>query len=398
MHILITTPTFPPQTGGVAEVAWRQREYLLSRGHTVEVISASADGPVDEVLGVYRLDVRSGGFPTYAAGDRWGISNQSAKSQYLELLSTSQAQIILSHCWQAWNTDWAFEHLSMIAKPIGIFSHGTSVNTLGGWLGPIRFLRWREYAWRTIPKFLKSAAVFFMLEQYVDKDRFLDGYIASKLGIKPIIIPNGCTPTLLHNSEVAIADRNPQILCVTQYTKAKNPIAVVDAFVSVDAPGWRLVVCGSHPTPYYTALRQKVDNLPLPIRSRISLEVGLSRDAIYQLYQESEIVVSTSITECQPLVLIDAMGAGVPFISTRVGSVEAMQGGIVVDSISELIGAIQRLINDNGLRRSLGQAGRQAALQKYNWEQSMNRLEVGLIDTVNRRGTSWPAGLKTNGC
>lgn len=407
MDILMTTPSFFPETGGVAEVAYKQYEFLRQRGHRVHVLTAQPSWSNESLdskkyneqfeelsKNITHLNVKAGRFPFYAAGDVLGIQNSTEKRRYIYLIEKRKFDVVLCHCWQAWNTDWLFDAISdsgrqceadVVKKatlPLVLFSHGTSVNTLTGWMGALRYLRWRGYAWRRMPRMMRAARAVVMLDNWVDSDRFWDGKLAFKLGIEPVIVPNGCQPELLRfQSKVKNHPTCTKLMiCIAQYSRGKNPAAVVRAFANANPPGWRLVVCGAEETPYLQALRKTVDCFPAGLRDRIDCRVGLSRQELLNLYREADLLVSASRTECQPLVVLDAMGAAVPFISTRVGCVEMLPGGVVVDDDSVgLTQAIQHLCREESLRKSLSQAGRRAAEEKYNWKTSMHRLEDLLL-------------------
>ena len=140
MHIVITTPSFPPATGGVARVAERQAVQLAQRGHRVTVITGcaaaiDAGSSTHQGVEVVRLHVRTGRFPAYAAGDLLGVARRPARARYQQLLRRSDADVLVSHCWQAWNTDWAVDIADRLRFPICLYSHGTSVNETAGRIG-----------------------------------------------------------------------------------------------------------------------------------------------------------------------------------------------------------------------------------------------------------------------
>ncbi len=55
-----------------------------------------------------------------------------------------------------------------------------------------------------------------------------------------------------------------------------------------------------------------------------------ARDSIRAAYRAADCVVLSSRRETQPLVLLDSMAAGKPFITTDVGCVRDFSGGLVV--------------------------------------------------------------------
>jgi glycosyltransferase involved in cell wall biosynthesis len=78
-------------------------------------------------------------------------------------------------------------------------------------------------------------------------------------------------------------------------------------------------------------------------------------------------------TEAFGLYVIEAMAAGVPVVQPRTGAfpelMEATGGGITYEGDSKaLAAALEELLSDPERARSLGQAGRQAALEKFSAE------------------------------
>jgi glycosyltransferase involved in cell wall biosynthesis len=108
-----------------------------------------------------------------------------------------------------------------------------------------------------------------------------------------------------------------------------------------------------------------------------------SREAIFAAYQAADIFVLSAKFETQPLAILDAMAAGAPFVSTDVGCVRELPGGMVVPSGPETTAAINRLMNDEKLRRELSAQGRTACEAKYDWERVLDAYEA-LFSTLRR--------------
>jgi glycosyltransferase involved in cell wall biosynthesis len=93
---------------------------------------------------------------------------------------------------------------------------------------------------------------------------------------------------------------------------------------------------------------------------------ALPHDEVVELYTEADVVVVPSIwKEPFPRVILEAMAAGRPVVATRSGGipelVEDGATGILVaprDKL-ELSQALVRLLEDPGLRKRMGEAGRQ---------------------------------------
>ena len=81
------------------------------------------------------------------------------------------------------------------------------------------------------------------------------------------------------------------------------------------------------------------------------------------------------------------MAAALPVVTTDVGSnsstVSDGSSGLIVPagSLEQLLGALNRLIDDAGLRRQMGQAARDAAARDMSAERNAARL-VRLLESV----------------
>jgi len=109
-------------------------------------------------------------------------------------------------------------------------------------------------------------------------------------------------------------------------------------------------------------------------RERASLEkraAGLPveflgfQDGPVDLLRQCDVFALSSRVEALPLVLVEAVSAGLPAVSTDVGDVRAALGDVVdvvpVENPSALSDALQRLLDDSALRRARGAAGARRA-------------------------------------
>jgi glycosyltransferase involved in cell wall biosynthesis len=106
---------------------------------------------------------------------------------------------------------------------------------------------------------------------------------------------------------------------------------------------------------------------------------GSDREIVRQNLAGSQIKVLTSSWEAAPLVLLETMAAGKPWVSTDVGCVRSWPGGIVCDSTAEMKAAVQKLMRDGTLRAELGLQGREAARNVYDWRQVVQTYNDVLV-------------------
>lgn len=103
---------------------------------------------------------------------------------------------------------------------------------------------------------------------------------------------------------------------------------------------------------------------------RVVLSDGLYGDDLAALYQQADIFLSSSIAELCPLVVLEAIAAGLPAVVTRVGGSEDIiregQNGFLAEPGQEdtMAEALGKLIDDAELRRRIAANNREYA-EKY---------------------------------
>jgi len=101
----------------------------------------------------------------------------------------------------------------------------------------------------------------------------------------------------------------------------------------------------------------------------------LDDDELKSLYETCDIFVFPSRADTLPLVVLEAMAAGKPVVSTRIGGIPYQvtpDTGVLVDSgdVSGLAQALDRLAQNAPLRQKMGLAGKSRAFELFNWERS----------------------------
>lgn len=145
----------------------------------------------------------------------------------------------------------------------------------------------------------------------------------------------------------------------------KNHGLLIEACAPLLGPNVHLVIVGEGPAA--TALQQQIHALKL--EGLVHL-LGLRTD-VPQLLAGFDIFALSSKTEGLPLVLIEAMAASLPVVSTSVGGIPGVvipgRTGVLVpnhDAVS-LRSGLQRLVSDQEQRLGMGQAGRERVQEHY---------------------------------
>jgi glycosyltransferase involved in cell wall biosynthesis len=189
-------------------------------------------------------------------------------------------------------------------------------------------------------------------------------------GIRPernTVIPNGIPPMIIGSAdrsevrrEIGVENGEPVLLSVGRLVYQKGHEYLVHAMPRVLGryPHAKAVICGEG------ALRPDLERQigELGLESRVRL-VG-NRNDVGKFLASADVFVLPSRWEGLPVALLEAMGAGLPVVATRVEGVEEVvederQGLLIPPEDAEaLAAALLQLIGDPQLRKQMGEAGR----------------------------------------
>ena len=135
-----------------------------------------------------------------------------------------------------------------------------------------------------------------------------------------------------------------------------------------------------------------VTRTPLSPRPGVHVypDLGPNSPMLRQLYARADLFVLPTLADCFPLVVQEAMAAGLPVVASDLGAIgEAVadgQTGLLIPPGDgrALRGAIEALAEDQSMRRRLGEQGRAVAEQRFDSARNATRI-VDLLLTVARR-------------
>jgi glycosyltransferase involved in cell wall biosynthesis len=159
--------------------------------------------------------------------------------------------------------------------------------------------------------------------------------------------------------ELGVAPDEVLVLTVSRLAPQKNLGLVLDVAARAPAGRSRTTFAVVGEGPERGALERRIEAEALPVRL-----LG-RRDDIAGLLAAADLALLTSTWEARALVAQEALLAGVPLVSTRVGGIEELVGSAAVlvdlDDAAGAVAAIARLAADPDERRRLALAGRQRA-------------------------------------
>jgi glycosyltransferase involved in cell wall biosynthesis len=169
----------------------------------------------------------------------------------------------------------------------------------------------------------------------------------------------------------------PRLVAVGRLKAPKDFVTFARALALLPPDSFEALVVGDGPDR--PALETELGRLALEDRVRLAGE----RHDVSDLLAAADVFVLSSASEGLPVSVLEAMAANLPVVASRVGGVPELvvdgETGLLVEpgDPEELAAALERLVGDRNLRRSLGAAGRARAEVHFDPE-SFRRAHVDL--------------------
>jgi glycosyltransferase involved in cell wall biosynthesis len=169
-----------------------------------------------------------------------------------------------------------------------------------------------------------------------------------------------------------------EILCVGRMVPAKGQRILIETVALLEKQGHKANLRLVGDGPDRKSLERMVGRRGLD--HCITFEGAVGQDRIREFYESADVFVLPSFAEGIPVVLMEAMAMEIPTITTWITGVPELirpdQDGILVppSDVDRLAGAIQRVMDDEILRRGLGQAGRRRVAARYQLSNNILRL------------------------
>lgn len=151
----------------------------------------------------------------------------------------------------------------------------------------------------------------------------------------------------------------PRILYVGRLSEEKGLDDLINAVAEIDNSNFDLRIVGDG--PYRELLEQQVIAKGLQERFEFVGQKSFGPELFVE-YENADIFILPSHTEGMPRSIAEAMGKGLPVISTQVGGIPEMvtsgENGILVSpgDVAGLASAIQMLIENSELRKNMSEA------------------------------------------
>jgi L-malate glycosyltransferase len=332
---------------------------LHRKGYRVEVACSIADGlskPLEEagvpVRPLMRRLVKRRVSPAYARGIR-------------KLLKEGRFDLVHAHIYAS-------------AVAAAIATRGTGL--------PLVVTEHTEASWQNRWSRLSSRWTYQQARQIIAVSTPIERRLIERDGVPPervTLISNAVIPA--SGDPVDLADTLPEgwserplvgVVARLQPEKGVATFLKAAARVSKVSQEARFLVVGDGP------LREELLELVghLGLRERVCF-LGYRADA-RGLIGLLDVLVVPSLTEGSPLIVLEAMAAGVPVVASAVGGIPDQvrhdEEGVLVppDDPDALVGALGSLLEDPARARRLGETGRRRTENEFSYDALVRRIEA----------------------
>ncbi|MCR4313746.1 MAG: glycosyltransferase family 4 protein [Candidatus Uhrbacteria bacterium] len=354
--LLLITPDFPPNEGGVARYLRALAEHFKSR---IEVLA--------DLHPAWNTFDPTAGYPIYRAPllsrllwPRWLTT-----VKYLWTYRQRYDVILVSHILPIGSAAWLAKKFT--GDPYVVFVHGMDIRLA------MSSSRKRRLAMRV----LKGAQLVVANSQALARE------LSSNFGVNEILVVYPCI------TSIPLTPLKPStpfsLLTVSRLVQRKGHTHVLNALAHLRGTGelqdfiYHIVGEG----PMESSLKSMVETLGL--ENHVQFHGQVTDEERQQLYEQAYVFVMPVSQDTQDkegfgLVYIEAAAFGVPSIATRVDGVDEAvidgQTGILLKSQNDqlLANAILTLSRDSSLREQLGATAREHA-KSFTCENQMSKLD-----------------------
>ncbi|HWI73005.1 MAG TPA: glycosyltransferase family 4 protein, partial [Baekduia sp.] len=206
--------------------------------------------------------------------------------------------------------------------------------------------------------------------------RGFDAALCRELGLPPAYVPNAVVvaepdPDVLTGA--GLAPDEPILLVVGNNWPEKDHVGLL-AHVAACEDDLPIVMVGN-PSPYHPDIAARIAEAAAR-DPRVRRFGGGTREEVAGLMRAAKALLLPSRVEATPLVILEAMSHGLPWIATPgCGAVHEHAGGLIVP-LDEFLPTARTLLADERARRVLGAAGREHWAACYTWEAIAPRYDA----------------------
>lgn len=370
MKFLFTVASYFPIIGGVQMVTQNMAEELVKQGHNVTVLISRQKGleELNNYNGVY-LEY----FDLHTEKDKI-VGNTENYISYIKKKSES-IDVLVNISVHSAMTDVLLRHINELKCVSILYLHGIY-----------------EFSWskkdksstkRIISKLyynLRRIKFYNYFHKYAINYDLIIHLSKEDISMKYMEKYNITQNLIIHNSvgKSFFLDSNKKcnvdyFLHVANYAEHKNQEFSLRAFYSFNNCNVKMIYIGAKENDYYRYLLKLNTSLELKYGKRnIEFFTNLNRNETIDKIKNAKAIILSSRVEKFPMVLVEGMACGKPFISTDCGIVKELPGGLVVNNINEMRLCMEKINKDSIFVEELSKDGKEYAIKNFSLEKNIN--------------------------
>lgn len=385
MNILFTVHSYWPVKDGVQYVTQYLAEGLAERGHSVTVVTSVTDR---EKVGTERHNgvkiVRvylKAHYSIFVEG----------KEEYLRVLDEllPETEIMINCCVQSPINNVTLPFLKNYNCKKILYLHG------------MHAFKIRSEEYKKIKDLIRHLVMnlrwqlhyLYHRGNYNRYDLIVDIHESSEanayfrkhgIRVRNITIHNAveCFDTVQDGN--LLAEKDKYFLSVANYCPRKNQSELVSLFLRAKGiDEYKLVMIGAS-SEYSKRLKEDlVKNDVDP--NRVVMIEDLDRETTKSYIKNCYCGIMASKFEVYPVFICETVICGHPFISTNVGCVKEIPGGLIANNSNEFVAAIEKMCKEPALAEKLSEQGHEYAAANFIQTEKVDQLERALFECVGNR-------------
>jgi glycosyltransferase involved in cell wall biosynthesis len=234
-----------------------------------------------------------------------------------------------------------------------------------------------------MPIWMHQMACIVVLGKQPHFVRAFDLWLARLIRYRKVhVIPNAVEPMKPVVSDFRNKHRlgcKLTFMCVAGYSTTKDQLHILEGFVEANIPNSVMVFIG----PCENAYSKKLRAVAASCSAEVLILTDLERIEVEAAIRDCDVAVLGSISEMQPIFLLEAMSEGKPWICTKVGSVDQLLGGIIYDRSKRGLAKAMTRLTDPVLREIMGMQGKKQWLDEFvtkvvydKWDKLLRKVTV----------------------